>query len=412
MSKINVIKFVPYFPPHKGGLESHVQERSQWWIKKGYGDVINVVTPMGQESIIENGKLKIENYDGIYYKNQLVGYMEAGYQVVILDAFDLIPVFPFPRFWTKRFRTTISYLKSQVKGYGKKHTLVNTHTRFFLTSLVGGVFAKYVGITWIHIEHGVDFVKLASKFKSWIAYIYDQSIGRYIFRCSDMVIGISAGCQRFANKFTQKKIPVIHRGMNFEPMNNEGGIINDESKKKTIIIGFVGRLVKLKGLDLLLQAFDNLQKKHHNLILEIVGDGDQLDELQDIVKDLGLEGKVSFLGFKDRNYVANEFLPHVDIVVNPSYQEGLPTSVLEGLLSKCVVVATSVGGTPEISDQKDLILVDKGNVSDLQKGLEYAIQNHAKLKGLSYEQVKKHFDWKRSIERYYEVYLGMIGHEK
>lgn len=66
----------------------------------------------------------------------------------------------------------------------------------------------------------MDFVKLASKVKSTIAWLYDQTIGRYVFRCSDMVIGISAGCQRFAQKFTKKKIPVIHRGMNFELIEN------------------------------------------------------------------------------------------------------------------------------------------------------------------------------------------------
>jgi len=61
------------------------------------------------------------------------------------------------------------------------------------------------------------------------------------------------------------------------------------------VIGFVGRVVKLKGLDVLLQAFSHLQKKHSGLILEIVGDGDQLNELQNIVKDLGLGEKISFL---------------------------------------------------------------------------------------------------------------------
>lgn len=359
---------------------------------------------MGQEKLV-NSEQWIVNSDGIYYKKQLIWYKVDGYQVVVLDAFDLIPVFPFPKFRTKKFWTTMSYLKLQIEKYGKQHTLVNTHTRFFLTSLMGWIFAQCTWVKWIHIEHGVDFVKLASKFKSWIAYIYDQTIGRYVFRNADMVIGISAWCQGFAQKFTKKKIPVIHRGMDFEPIKNwKLKIKNWEFVK----LGFVGRLVKLKWLDLLLEAFDNLQKKHHNLILEIVGDGDQLDELQTMVKDLGLDGKVSFLWFKDRAYVANEFLSHIDIVVNPSYQEWLPTSVLEGLLSKCVVVATSVGGTPEISDQEDLILVDKWSISDLQKGLEYAIQNHEKLKWLSYDYVKDHFDWKRSIERYYEVYEGII----
>ena len=73
-------------------------------------------------------------------------------------------------------------------------------------------------------------------------------------------------------------------------------------------------------------------------------------------------------------------LPATDILINPSHQEGLPTTVLEGLLSRCVVVATDVGGTKEISDHKDLILVKPGEVKDLQKGLEYAIQSHGKLR--------------------------------
>jgi glycosyltransferase involved in cell wall biosynthesis len=55
-----------------------------------------------------------------------------------------------------------------------------------------------------------------------------------------------------------------------------------------------------------------------------------------------------------------------------------------------------------------LILVEKGDISSLQKGLEYAIQNHEKLKWLSYGQVKERFDWNKSIEKYYEVYKGIF----
>ena len=94
-------------------------------------------------------------------------------------------------------------------------------------------------------------------------------------------------------------------------------------------------------------------------------------------------------------------LPATDILVNPSHQEGLPTTVLEGLLSGCVVVATDVGGTKEISDKDDLILVKSGEVKDLQKALEYALQNHKKLSGLSYVSVKKKFDWTKNVEKYY-----------
>lgn len=403
MNKITVIKFVPYFPPHKWWLESHVQERSQRWVKKWYGNVINVTTPMWQNLTKE--------HDKIYYKDEIIWYKKDWYTVIILDAFDLIPVFPFPKFWTKKFWIVLSYLKSQIKSNWKEHTIVNTHTRFFITSLVWWLFAKYNWVKRIHIEHGVDFVKLASKLKSFVAYIYDQTIGRYIFRCSTVVIWISAWCQRFAHKFTKKEIPVIHRGMDFSQIIKSAWW-KKEHPKSEIIIGFVGRIVKLKWLDLLVQAFNNLQAKYKNLKLEIVWDWDETERLKDMIKSLWLQNKISFLWFKERDFVANNFLPHVDIVVNPSYQEWLPTSVLEWLLSKCVIVATDVGGTPEISDKSDLILVKKWDINSLQKWLEYAINNYKTLTWLSYDYVKSHFDWNSSIQQYHNVYTHILKNEK
>jgi len=42
--KINIVQFLPYFPPHKGGLETHAQERAKWRVKKWYGKVINITS--------------------------------------------------------------------------------------------------------------------------------------------------------------------------------------------------------------------------------------------------------------------------------------------------------------------------------------------------------------------------------
>jgi len=153
--------------------------------------------------------LKIENYQGIYYKNMLVGYKVDGYQVLVYPAFDLIPTFPFPKFRKKDFWIVMKLAK-------RFHAdILNTHTRFFLTSLLGGIFAKCTRTKRIHIEHGVDYVKLASKWKSALAWLYDQIIGRRIFRCSSGLIGISYGCKRFMQKFTKRPIDVVHRGMDF-----------------------------------------------------------------------------------------------------------------------------------------------------------------------------------------------------
>ncbi len=345
----------------------------------------------------------------ISYKSKVIWYKKDWYEVIILDSFDLIPVFPFPKFRSKKFRISIKYLKQKIKTYNKKEIIVNTHTRFFLTSLMWWIFAKRNWLKRIHIEHGVDFVKLASKSKTTIAWIFDQTIGRRIFRQSNMTIGISWWCQRFANKFTKKTVPVIHRGMDFANIIKQN---TTPKRSDQIILWFVWRLVKLKWLDLLISAFDYIQKKIPNLKLEIVWDWDEKEKLQTMVKSLSLQDKISFLGFKDRDFVANNFLPHIDIIINPSYQEWLPTSVLEWLLCKCVVVATNVWWTNEISSEKDLILIKPGNAKDLQKWLEYAIQNNKKLKWLSYNQVKSNFDWNKNIEKYYTIYQKEINNAK
>jgi glycosyltransferase involved in cell wall biosynthesis len=86
----------------------------------------------------------------------------------------------------------------------------------------------------------------------------------------------------------------------------------------------------------------------------------------------------------------------------------LPTSVLEGLLSWCVVVATDVWWTPEISKQDDLILVKPGDEESLYLWLEKAIADYKKIAGLSKQYVRKEFDWDKNIEKYYEIYKSLI----
>ncbi|HRX64254.1 MAG TPA: glycosyltransferase family 4 protein [Candidatus Absconditabacterales bacterium] len=375
MTKINIIQFLPYFPPHKGGLETHAQERGFWREKKGYGDVINVVFDIG------------------YFSKK-----DLNEKLILIPAVEIIPTFPIPKFRKKEFRKTLRVIaRSLATWQSNGKVIVVTRTRFFTSSLLGGIFAKRNKIKRVHIEHGVDYVKLNSKLKELIARTYDQIIGRWVFRNSDQIIGISQACKNFANKFTKKEIPVIYRGIEFnpKPRNKHNG--------DDIRLGFVGRLVELKGVDLLIKAFAEIYKNNKSLSLQIVGDGEEKDNLEKLTKNLKIDRVVSFLGFKDRKYLGESFLSSIDILVNPSYQEGLPTSVLEGLLAQCVVVATDVGGTKEISNEKDLILSKKGEVEDLKNKLECSIKSHNKYIGLSYKYVRDNFSWDKSIEKYQKV---------
>ena len=125
---MKVCQFLPYFPPHKGGLETVAEEFSKYFVSEGCGEVLNVVFSVGQES--------------------LAAYKKDGYQVLILPAFDLIPNYSFPKFWTKQFWSVLQQAKN------RNPDSIQTHTRFFLATFLGGICAKLWKKKRVHIEHG------------------------------------------------------------------------------------------------------------------------------------------------------------------------------------------------------------------------------------------------------------------
>lgn len=395
MNSINIIQFLPYFPPHKWWLETVAEELSSFYVQKWYGEVLNIVFSVGQEEGIKE-----------YEKNW--------YKVYIIPAFDIIANFPVPKFWKREFWEVLkeitppafSKLPPQLRGIeGELSTIVQTHTRFFLSSFLWWLFAKYYKLKWVHIEHWSDYVKLWSKLKSKISYIYDRLIWKWIFNNADKIIAISEWVKSFIQKeFVNREIEVIYNWINFETLEKQ-------ENKNFIKIWFIWRLVNLKWVNLLLEVFSNLLKKYENIFLEIVWDGDEKLNLEKLVLDLWLENKVKFLWLQNRKYI-KWFLSTTDILVNPSFQEWLPTTVLEALLSSCIVVATDVWWTREISSFDDLIIVDSWNIESLQKWLERAILNYKELSWKSSDFVKEKFDWNKNIEKYFKLYKKVLKWRK
>ncbi|MBB1557370.1 MAG: glycosyltransferase family 4 protein [candidate division SR1 bacterium] len=371
---MKVLQFLPYFPPHIGGVEAFAKERSSAFSEQKKGKLINVVFSPGQP----------EN---------LTSYEQDGYTVMILPAFELISNFPVPKIRSPIFWSQMQKIKAE------KADIIQTNTRFFLSTFLGGLLAKLRKIKRIHIEHGSGFVKGLSWRKTAFARCYDQIFGRLIFRLADSLVAISQANLPFIQQFTRKKISVIYRGFNFTPVLRE-----KKEKPDQILIGFVGRLVKLKGVDLLIEAFAQLEQEYRNLRLQIIGDGEERCNLEKQVEALGLGDKISFLGYQSPEKVYSDFLPHIDIFVNPSLQEGLPTTVIEALFAQCITVATGVGGTREIADGEDFIVVEPGSVEALKGALNQALALVGKANGASYQQVRERFGWKRGVGEYLENY--------
>ncbi|HOY91037.1 MAG TPA: glycosyltransferase family 4 protein, partial [Bacteroidales bacterium] len=283
------------------------------------------------------------------------------------------------------------------------YSWVISSTRFFMTSVTAGIYAKKNKIKWLHIEHGSDFVKLNSKLKSLLAKMFDYSFGRWILREADEVVTVSVAAAKFSKRlFSGRDYKVIYRGLELNKFKDNQKIKNKYKNK--VIILYSGRLIDGKGVNDLINAVDKVSS--NNWILLIAGDGSRKNDLKNQVLKLKLKNKVIFLGQIEREKLLG-ILNISDIVVNPSYTEGLPTSVLEAAKCGKAIVATNVGGTREIIENNiSGILVRPKDISILSQKIETLIMDSNLRKQLGQsakETVKNKFNWETSIKDYLNI---------
>ena len=127
--------------------------------------------------------------------------------------------------------------------------------------------------------------------------------------------------------------------------------ISQDSKMATCLtIGNVN--VKYKGYSTMLEAMKYLNDKFdmNNIIYQIAGSGD-FSNLEKEIKKLNLDGKVQYLGKKNREEIF-DLLDRIDLYIHPSYTEGLPRSVVEAMSRACPCLTSNVGGIPELIDEE------------------------------------------------------------
>ena len=389
-SPIHVIQWMPYYPPHRGWLETHAQEFAQHYLQAQYGQVITLTSSVGQWNWQARHTDDLIRTD----KGKVIWYRLEWEQILILPSFDIISGFPVLKLWHPRYRSIMRYLRTQRKLRSQDKIIIQTRARFFITTRLGWCYSRRHRLKWVHSEHGSDFVKHKQKFVETIAHFCDKTFGRWIFRKADALVAVSQWVQDFVHQaFVTRPMTVIYRGMDFNPL--------PRIKHQGIIIGFVGRIVALKWVSLLLESFKQLRNQRDDIQLWIIGDGYQRQELE----NLEIEG-VKFYWSVDRAQIAT-YLASIDILVNPSYQEWLPTSILEWLLAQCVVLASDAGWSREASPYDDLVIVPVGDQDALTASLEQLLVSYKDLSWLSYDHVRSTFDWKYSIQIYCDLYQNL-----
>jgi glycogen(starch) synthase len=174
----------------------------------------------------------------------------------------------------------------------------------------------------------------------------------------------------------------------------------------------LGRLAPEKGIDLALAAFASIVTRYPRARLVIAGDGPLRLELQRQAFDCGIANAVDFIGWVAPKAVAS-LLNTTTVLLMPSRQDSLPLAALEADLMARPIVATNVGGLPEVvAHQETGLLVEKEDIRGLADAVTYLLahpESTVSMGQAARRRAQTIFGWKRHVEAYDTLYRTLIG---
>lgn len=260
------------------------------------------------------------------------------------------------------------------------------------------------GIKLIGTQHGMPEFYDGSGLKSRMILKLNFLV---LSKCFQNVIAVSKDIQQTLinqNGFPEDKIKTIYNGIEI-PDN-----IQIKKNKGAFVVGSSGRLFPVKDYHLMVEVAREFLKMKNNVRFELAGDGPEESKIKDLIRKFGLENRFLLRGFlKDMN----TFYQGLDLYLNTSFHEGIPMSILEAMAHGLPVVAPRVGGIIEIlSNQIEGYLVEGRNPKAFaEKCLRlYEDKMLRRQMGLlAREKVIKEFSINRMVEKYYDLYLNLIG---
>lgn len=366
--KKKILIFTSFFLPHLGGVERYNDKLAHELKKNGY-DVIIVTS----------------NH------NNLPSYEEVDFKIYRLPIGKLFKErYPLIK-KNKEFREIMDKIKDEKPDYA----LINS--RFYFLSLIAAKFTNQNKIKTYIIDHGSSHMSVGNKVLDFMGGIYEHIITKEVKKYVKNYCGVSGRVNEWLKHFDIEAKNIFYNSIDYNSYEEYKDNIYSSELKDKIVITYAGRIIKEKGVELLLQAYKNINEKYKDTMLVIAGDGPILDELKKNYKSK----QIMFTGKVDYDSIMSIY-NQSSIFVHPSqYPEGLPTVILEAGIMKTAVIATDRGGTVEvINDEKYGIIVEE-NAEDIQNQLEILLNNPKRLKELQnniQERVLNNFTWRTTAK--------------
>ncbi|MCA0986865.1 glycosyltransferase [Guptibacillus algicola] len=345
-------------------------------------------------------------YRGIFYKEQAIALSKAGYRVTVA----------FPEIWSLKaigihkekdklthevedgvvtyrykgfnifgnapysteliFKKRLKSLYKQIVNDIGKPDIIHAHS-----CLWGGYGASELSekenLPLVITEHSSAFGR--NMLKS-----YQKTLAKTAFKKADEIISVGPGLKKDLESYTDKNIRLIPNFIEMDQLTPKESNVSTSDFRILI----VANLNTNKGIDLLITAFAQAFNQGDET-LRIGGMGEEEKHLKKLVKEYGLESRVTFLGALSREDVLKEMI-QADVFVSSSYYETFGVALVEALAVGTPIIATDSGGPSMIVNDLNGLLVQPGSVSELANGLIY-MKNHQK----DYNPVTIHDDCKK-----------------
>jgi len=284
-----------------------------------------------------------------------------------------------------------------------KYDILHVHTAsrgsFYRKSIFINISKLYRKKVIIHV-HGAEFKQFyldeSSEFKK--KYI------RSILKKANKVIVLSEDWKEFFLDICDKeKIIVMYNSIIIPP--------KEDKSYKNINILFLGRLGERKGMYDLLSIMPNILKNNKNIKVNLLGDGD-VEQVKQICKDKRINNQVKVLGWV-KGIAKEKIIKESTIFVLPSYNEGMPMSVLESMGYSLPIISTNVGGIScQVQNGINGFLINPGDKIKLEECMTKLINSEELRKKMgreSYELVKYKFNIRSTLTQLEKLYKELMS---
>lgn len=296
----------------------------------------------------------------------------------------------------------------QIKKFLTENQVDILHTHNYKSDILGFLAARLAGKRWVatnHVWHGTD-----AKMRFY------ERLDAIVLKFTDKVIAVSEEIKDGLIKrgFRPERVQVIPNGIDIVPFQEKFQKLELRRSlgiqpHETVVV-IVGRLAKEKGHGVFLDAAASIIRERKDSKFLIVGDGPLRQELTKRVSEMELTDSVIFAGIR-------QDMPAVyamsDIMVNSSFIEGMPMTILEAMASQIPVVATAVGGVPQIViDGQTGLLVPPGDAGALAERILFLINNPNHARSLAIkarEFVQSNYSLEKMTSKYRMVYKAMVN---